>query len=345
MRRINAEAKSIPVSDARVVARILDSNPAEFKRLLAGTGLTEAEFLDDATLLSGNQQLQMIRNAREVSDDPALGLRIGQWLTPSTHGYLGFLAHSSPDAKTATELFAEYLPSRIPFLEITTSLNDGWLDCELTLNTPTDDFLAQWLVEPVFLALQSLIEFILRRQLVEGRLRFSYPEPDYASRYRHHFPSHLEFNASGNIFSIPLYVCETANASANHEIYLFALEQYRSMRAEVECQPNPTARSVEKVLLSSPLGTLSIDDVASALFISRRTLIRRLEEEGVTFRGLKEAQLSALAAKYLEETQIPTASIAELLNYHDTASFRRAFKRWFNKTPSEYRKDNETSGE
>ena len=338
---IDAEAKNIPVSDARLIARILDLNSAEFKRVLAGTDLTEAELLDDASLLSIRQQIQVIRNAYEVSGDPGFGLLLGQHLTPSTHGYLGFLAHSSPDVKTAIELFAEYLPSRMPFLEITTSLSAGWLDCELTMNVPADNIPAEWIVEPTFLALQALVEFVLRRQLDEGRLRFSYSKPDYSTRYRQHFPSHLEFDASGNIFSIPLNVGETENAAANHEIYMFALEQYRSMRAEVEGQPNPTARSVEKVLLSSPPGTINLDDVASALFVSKRTLIRRLEDEGVTFRGLKESQLSALAAKYLEETPISTAAIAALLNYHDTASFRRAFKRWFNKTPSEYRKGSE----
>lgn len=334
---VDSEIRSIPISYARLTARMLNLSVRRLGRLLSGTGLTEAEFLDDATMLSVSQQIQMTRNAYALSGDPEYGLLLGQWLTPSTHGYLGFLAHSSPNLKTAVEVFAEYQLSRSPFNEITTELNNGWFDCILTKNLCSDDMPVQWPIEPTFMAIQSLIEFILGRRLDEGRLRFAYPAPDYANRYSHYFAGHIEFNTSRNVYSIPESVCYTENASADHEIYKLALEQCRLMLAEIERQTHSTARSVEKVLLSNPPGTQNIGDVASALFVSNRTLIRRLEAEGATFRDLKESQLSALAVKYLVETKLSISSVAALLNYHDTANFRRAFKRWFNQTPSEYR--------
>ena len=337
MQKLNSDAKIIPVSDARLLGRVLDLNPGEFERLLSGTELTEAELQNEAALLSTSQQIQIIRNAFELSGDPALGLRVGHWLTPSTHSYLGLLARSSPDVKTAVELFAEYLPSRLPFLEITTRQNECWLECTLAMTANADDIPAQWVVEPTFLALQALIEFILRCRLVEGRLQFAFPEPDYVSQYEVDFSSSLEFSAASNVFSVPLNVCKMENTSENSQIYMFLLEQYKEMRVALERQSGHTVQSVERVLLSNPPGTLNIDDVASTLCVSRSTLIRRLDEEGATFRGLKESQLSALAAKYLEDTDFSTSSIADLLNYHDSASFRRACKRWFNKTPSAYR--------
>jgi len=44
-----------------------------------------------------------------------------------------------------------------------------------------------------------------------------------------------------------------------------------------------------------------------------------------------------LAAEYLKTTKMTTEDIAALVGFSDAANFRRAFKRWTGKTPSEYR--------
>jgi len=44
-----------------------------------------------------------------------------------------------------------------------------------------------------------------------------------------------------------------------------------------------------------------------------------------------------LAIEYLQGTQLPMAEIAQLLGFSNPANFRRAFKRWSAKAPSEVR--------
>ena len=90
-------------------------------------------------------------------------------------------------------------------------------------------------------------------------------------------------------------------------------------------------------MLAHPLSQLSEENVAAALFISKRTLARRLKQEGVSFREIKDSILSKQASSYLLETELSVDAIASLLNYHDSANFRRAFKRWFNIPPNNYR--------
>jgi len=46
-----------------------------------------------------------------------------------------------------------------------------------------------------------------------------------------------------------------------------------------------------------------------------------------------------LASKYLIETEYSTQEIAFLLGYSETPNFHRAFKRWWQQTPGEYRID------
>ncbi|MFT6331526.1 MAG: AraC-like DNA-binding protein [Bermanella sp.] len=47
--------------------------------------------------------------------------------------------------------------------------------------------------------------------------------------------------------------------------------------------------------------------------------------------------LSQQAVAYLSDSHISVEAIAALLNYHDSANFRRAFKRWFQLSPDQYR--------
>ena len=91
-------------------------------------------------------------------------------------------------------------------------------------------------------------------------------------------------------------------------------------------------------MLSYPLGQLSEEDLAAALFINKRTMARRLAKEHTSYRQIRDRILAEQASGYLRDSQLSIEAIASLLNYHDCANFRRAFKRWFDLSPSAYRR-------
>jgi AraC-like DNA-binding protein len=94
------------------------------------------------------------------------------------------------------------------------------------------------------------------------------------------------------------------------------------------------------MMLSSSLHELNEEQIAAALFMSKRTLARKLAQDGTSFREIRDSILSRQASSYLLESDLSVDAIATLLNYHDSANFRRAFKRWFDLPPSEYRFQN-----
>ena len=93
------------------------------------------------------------------------------------------------------------------------------------------------------------------------------------------------------------------------------------------------------MMLSHPPGILSEDEAAARLFIGKRTLARRLQKEGTGFRKIRDEILSQQAMDYLRDSNMPVDAIAALLNYHDSSNFRRAFRRWFKKTPDQFRQE------
>jgi len=83
---------------------------------------------------------------------------------------------------------------------------------------------------------------------------------------------------------------------------------------------------------------LSVDGIADRLHMSRRTLHRRLTEEGVTFKELADEVRLDLSLRYLERPELGMGEISFSLGFSNLASFCRAFKRWTGRTPMEYRR-------
>ncbi len=78
--------------------------------------------------------------------------------------------------------------------------------------------------------------------------------------------------------------------------------------------------------------------VANALWMTERTLRRRLKEQGINFQKLVNQVRYQQATSLLRTTETSIADIADRLGYSDTASFRHAFKRWSGLAPTEFRK-------
>lgn len=67
--------------------------------------------------------------------------------------------------------------------------------------------------------------------------------------------------------------------------------------------------------------------------MSRRTLQRRLEDEGESFRSLSNGTREKLARHYLKHSTLTSGEIAFLLGFEEPNSFFRAFHEWTGQTP------------
>ena len=95
-----------------------------------------------------------------------------------------------------------------------------------------------------------------------------------------------------------------------------------------------TADRVRAVLLELlPSNTATIEKAAGRLGLSKRTLQRRLEDEGENFRALVNTTRESLARHYLGSTTMTGGEIAFLLGFEDPNSFYRAFLEWTGQTP------------
>ena len=68
--------------------------------------------------------------------------------------------------------------------------------------------------------------------------------------------------------------------------------------------------------------------------MSKRTLARKLSDEGLNYSEILEDLRRDLAVRYLDNRKLDVSKIAWLLGFHEVSAFTHAFKRWTGKTPS-----------
>ncbi len=84
-------------------------------------------------------------------------------------------------------------------------------------------------------------------------------------------------------------------------------------------------------------GNPSLENVASQLGVTSRTLQRKLHEAGTSHNELLHEMRRQLAMDYLREPDMAICEVAYLLGFSESSSFHRAFKRWTGRTPKEFR--------
>lgn len=327
----------IPSSYSWLIARELGLTSRQLPTLLQGTELGVAQFLGEDSMLTAAQQVRILRNGLMLSGRPEFGLRLGKRLTPATHGAMGFAAYSAPDLLTALHAIHTFLPTRASFIELHLRQAEVHLECELKFQVPMDADIHRCLADTMAKVLLEFGEFITGGPLHEAEICFAHAAPDYQARYPEYLSGQIHFDCDRLMLKLPMALCREPNASASHENYRLALQQCEAMLAQLQSHKPSYQTRIKKMMLAQPPGTLSEDEAAASLFMSKRTLARKLEQEGSGFREIREEILSAQAASHVRDGLLSVEAIAALMNYHDSANFRRAFKRWFGQSPEQYR--------
>ncbi len=116
-----------------------------------------------------------------------------------------------------------------------------------------------------------------------------------------------------------------------------SLEEYQALAALPEGL-GISGKVVEVLKNRIGQSSLSIDNIADELNLSKRTLQRRLQQQGISFAELRDRVRFHYSIDYLVKQQISIDRISSTLDFSDRTSFTNAFKRWTGLSPSTFRK-------
>lgn len=85
-----------------------------------------------------------------------------------------------------------------------------------------------------------------------------------------------------------------------------------------------------------PEGACEASTMAKRLGMSERTLHRRLQEQGKTWRGVLDSFREAEAERLLAAGPEALSQVAQTLGFSDQSAWNRAFKRWKGVSPTEW---------
>ena len=92
------------------------------------------------------------------------------------------------------------------------------------------------------------------------------------------------------------------------------------------------------LLVRTGRGFPSAEAAARQLAVSERTLHRRLSQQGLSYGAVLNQVREQRARSLLDKSNLSIERIAEMLDFGETASFSRAFKRWTGSSPLQFRK-------
>jgi AraC-like DNA-binding protein len=148
----------------------------------------------------------------------------------------------------------------------------------------------------------------------------------------------VEFGADNDEFALNANARELPLIHADPYLHDLLLKYCEAALADRSRDTSQLRTRVENAISSLlPHGRVILVDIARSLGMSKRTLARKLSDEGLKFTEILEQLRRDLAVRYLDDRELHVSKIAWLLGFHEVSAFTHAFKRWTGKTPSQMR--------
>ncbi|MDC5803507.1 AraC family transcriptional regulator [Vibrio europaeus] len=328
------DMQAFGILDVQLLTRYLE-NQIPVEELLEGSGISLAELYSPETHITLAQKLIIFSNAVSLSNEPDLGLKVGQQARFSDFGVLGYAAFSSSTLLDALLLGFKYLRLAGPVLrkKMWIEQDRGYFRAEQLIAL---DSLLPFCCEYWFAAIQNLCEEVMQQPFPSYVLKFPYPKPEYGDAYNQLFRCQIEFNCQELEWEFDASSMHDPLPSANTMTLQMCLKSCDEMLAKVSSTPS-LKEKITQMFVESPGSYPSIEVLSAELGMSSRTLRRHLKAEQTSYQQLLDHVRFQLAKHYLASTGLNIEEISERVGFSDSANFRHAFRRWSGYSPKQFR--------
>lgn len=328
-----SDRSPIPVNYVRNLVELAREAGLDPSRLLAHAGLSEPQVYSAEPALRFDQFRRVMASARELSGDPAIALSLGQQLTVTAHGLLGYAAISSRDLGDALQLLERYFRTRTRLCLPRLDVEEPWVRFALMESYDLGEIRRPYL-EVVTAALVAGLRYLLGDRFQGAVLTLPYASPDYAERYQELLGMTVRFGADTAVLSFPAALLREALPMADASSRQMAAQRCEEELQRLEADQDWASR-VRARLMQAEGALPSLEQLATGFHLTSRTLRRYLAALGVSYRYLLEEVRMARAVRYLQ-ANLTVQQVAQKLGYAEPSNFTRAFRRWTGRPPSDY---------
>lgn len=330
------EAILHPVAISQVMINFAANQGVDVDTCLLGTGISEQNLQDGNALIERTQEMRLIENLiLALPNVPALGFKLGLQYNMATFGIWGFAIRTSRTLRDATTMALRYLPLSTAYCHIHSFEKGDNFGISFDPE-PIPSHLRQFLLERDAATSIILMKELSLAGVTIVALEFQGEAPAYSDYIAEIGGIKPTYNSSHN--GILVRKEDADRPLPTYDAHLVRVLDNQCQRQLQARQIQGLAGQVRQQLLG-PLGLVAtLEEVADALTMSARTLRRKLDQEGISFRAVVDEERRQIALQLLDGSDMKLDELAIHLGYTDTASFTRAFRRWMECSPGEYRK-------
>ncbi len=312
--------------------------------LLEHAGIATHLLHDRSARIPVARYAALYRLINESLDDEGFAL----FSRPLRRGSFEFLCRavlSAPTLEQALERIARFLHVVQDDLEmeLETSGNAAVIviseEQELPVGAAGRVFAYEWLLRMI----HGLAAWLVAHPLPLDEVSFPYPPPLHAADYELVFAPRYTFDAPRLEARFPAEWLALPVRRDEAALRVFLVDAPASITTLYRRDRALSLRVREHLRAALPEQP-PLPAIARRLFLSPRTLHRRLEDEDTSFRAIKDGLRRELAIDWLTKTTRPLSRIGADLGFADAAAFYRAFTAWTGSGPRDYRKRHSPAG-
>jgi AraC-like DNA-binding protein len=262
---------------------------------------------------------RLLELAAERGREPAFGLRMARSRRLSNLGPLGLLVRDEPTLRAVLEALVRHIHLHNEALVVRVEQTSNLVVIREELASDGREPLRQateLVVGVTFRVLSLFLGASWRPRLV----CFSHRAPASMRVHRAFFGDAVEFGHEFNGIVCNASNLELVNPGADP---VMARYSQRLLQRDLGERARLSDRVRQLVVLLLPRGHCRVEVVAQHLGVDRRTVARRLAEEGTTFSQLVDDLRRDLVARHLAERGRPLAEVSSLLGFSAPSAFAR----------------------
>jgi len=311
----------------------------ELSPFLEEAGLGTSFFTDPDLEVSAASLAKLMELAGRALGD-TIGLRLGSQVQSSDMGVLGQALRSMDRLGDTMKGLSRYMVTRSQAERIEMVESDRQVIVSYQIADPSITQKRQD-AEFSIAAMLSCMREMTGCAIAPVRVDFEHAAPVDLSCHREMFHCPIRFGQDCNRLYFNRSVLDLPICTSNRRL-LQALKPYLEEQRKIRSQSASLLIDVSRAIATElGRGRIGVVQVAEAMNLSVRTLQRRLRDLDLEFGTVVEDVRRALAIEYVGNSSFRLTDVALMLGYTEASSFSRAFRRWTNLTPREYRK---TSG-
>jgi AraC-like DNA-binding protein len=179
----------------------------------------------------------------------------------------------------------------------------------------------------------------IRPELRVQRVDLRRPRPADAEPYAERFQAPICFGADRDRLCFTAAEWRSPTVDGDAALASVLEEHARVLAARLPRAPTQFVSSVRGSIMAALPENADEEGVARALHMSRRTLQRKLAQDGTSFRTVLDEVRRGLAESYLVDPTVSIPEVAFMLGFSEQSSFHRAFQRWTGCAPGRWRRE------